>query len=121
MFMSKVAFRCSTCSLECFFVDGKSVFTQKVYPTIYKQTGIHFFNIPCQSTNWYSRTSCPNSNQCQSRQCSDGERRVDELKCNIPVCSGQDLCIPVYYTPDNLKDEVKLIFNVRRMMGTESY
>ncbi|CAF1023509.1 unnamed protein product [Adineta ricciae] len=90
--------------------DGKSVFTQNVYPTIYKQTGIHFFNIPCQSTNWYSRMSCPNSNQCQSRQCSDREQRVDELKCNIPVCNGRDLCIPVYFTPDNLNSE-KVFFD----------
>ena len=96
-----------------FLVDGKSVFTQNVYPAIYKQTGIHFFNIPCQSTNWYSRMSCPNSNQCQSRQCSDREQRVDELKCNIPVCNGQDLCIPVYFTPDNLEPEIKLISGMR--------
>ena len=76
---------------------------------MFKQTGIHFFNIPCQSINWYARMSCPissNSKPCQLRQCNERERQMNELKCNIPVCDGQDLCIPVYYKPSNLKSEV---------------
>jgi hypothetical protein len=53
--------------------------------------------------------SCPiikDSNECKSRQCSPKERQVNELKCNIPVCAGQELCIPVYYTPSDLKASV---------------
>ena len=53
--------------------------------------------------------SCPvpiNPNQCETRQCTDRERLVNELKCNIPICNGQDLCIPVYYTPSDLQASV---------------
>jgi len=91
------------------FVDGRSVFTKRLYPKVFKQTGIHFFNLPCQTTSWYPRISCPissNSKQCKLRQCTSQERQENELKCNIPVCDGQELCIPVYYKPLNLKAEV---------------
>ena len=46
------------------------------------------------------------SGRCKSRQCSSRERRINELKCNMRVCDGQDLCIPVYYTPSNLEASV---------------
>jgi hypothetical protein len=32
-----------------------------------------------------------------------------ELKCNIPICDGEDICIPVYYTPSDLQASVGLI------------
>jgi hypothetical protein len=92
-------------------LDGRSVFTKKLYPSVFKQTGIHFFNIPCQAASWYPRMSCPiptNSNQCKVRQCTSRERQVDELKCNTPTCDGQEICIPVYYTPRDLKPQVGL-------------
>ncbi len=90
-----------------FFLDGNSVFTERLYPKVFKQTGIHFFNLPCQTTSWYPRISCPiPSKQCQLRRCNSQELQINELKCNTPVCSGQELCIPVYYTPSNLKAEV---------------
>ncbi len=76
---------------------------------MFKQTGIHFFNIPCQTNNWYARISCPissNSKQCKLPSCNSRERQTNELKCNTPICNEQDLCIPVYYTPSNLKAQV---------------
>ena len=90
-------------------VDGTSVFTKKLYPKVLKQTGIHFFNLPCQSTSWYPRLSCPvatDPQQCKFRECSARERQANELKCNIPKCDGQELCIPVYYTPTDLEPSV---------------
>ncbi|CAF0895692.1 unnamed protein product [Adineta ricciae] len=93
-------------NVHVFIQDGVSVFTKRLYPNVLQQTGIHFFNLPCQTTSWYARMSCPmpiNPNQCETRQCTDRERLVNELKCNIPICNGQDLCIPVYYTPSNLQ------------------
>jgi hypothetical protein len=71
-----------------FSLDGRSLFTKEIYPKIFKQTGIHFFNLPCQTTSWYPRISCPSKS------------------CNTPVCDRKDLCIPVYYTPANVKAEV---------------
>ena len=56
--------------------------------------------------------SCPMiriRTQCKVRQCSSRERQVNELKCNIPICDGQEICIPVYYTPRDLKPPVGLI------------
>ena len=76
---------------------------------MYRQTGIHFFNIPCQATSWNARISCPtnkNSNQCKLRECSAREQQVNELKCNTPMCDGEDACIPVYFTPADLKPAV---------------
>ncbi|CAF0830837.1 unnamed protein product [Adineta steineri] len=100
-------------TVHVFIQDGKSVFTETVYPTVFKQTGIHFFNLPCQTTSWYPRISCPipsNSKQCQLRQCNSKERQANELSCNTPVCDGQEICIPVYYTPIDLKPE-KVFFD----------
>lgn len=91
-------------------LDGHSVFTKKSYPTVYRGTGIHFFNIPCQTTNWYTRMTCPStdSRQCTKRRCTSAEKQANELKCNIQECPGQELCIPVYYTPSNFKPEVDI-------------
>jgi len=53
--------------------------------------------------------ACPiptDPSQCKLRQCSPKERQVNELKCNTPKCNDQDLCIPVYYTPSDLKPSV---------------
>jgi hypothetical protein len=91
------------------FLDGRSVFTKKLYPKVFKETGIHFFNLPCQTRSWYPRMSCSissNSKKCKLRPCNSQESQANELKCNTPVCDGQELCIPVYYTPSNLKTEV---------------
>ncbi|CAF1076010.1 unnamed protein product [Rotaria sp. Silwood1] len=94
----------SETSVHVFIQDGTSVFTKRVYPKVFPQTGIHFFNLPCQTTSWYPRMSCPTHlSQCQPRECNAKERQVNELKCNIPKCDGQDICIPVYYTPTNLQ------------------
>ncbi|UJR28562.1 hypothetical protein I4U23_009795 [Adineta vaga] len=93
-------------SVHVFIQDGTSVFTKRLYPTVLQQTGIHFFNLPCQTTSWYPRMSCPtptNSSQCPTRQCSARERQVNELKCNIPICTGQDICIPVHFNPSDLQ------------------
>jgi hypothetical protein len=76
---------------------------------VLQHTGIHFFNLPCQTTSWYPRISCPtsaDSRRCKLRECSSKERQVNELKCNTPVCDDQQLCIPVYYTPSDLKSSV---------------
>ncbi len=88
------------------FIDGNSVFTRKTYPKVLQHTGIHFFNLPCQTTSWYPKMSCPMGRNCKTRQCSLKERQANELKCNIPICDGQELCIPVYYTPPDLKAAV---------------
>jgi hypothetical protein len=99
-------------SVYVFIADSSSVFTKRLYPKISKQTGIHFFNIPCQTTSWYPRISCPtvsDSKRCQTRQCSPKERQVNELKCNLPKCEGEDVCIPVYHTPADLQASVCLI------------
>jgi hypothetical protein len=53
--------------------------------------------------------SCPtitNSKQCQLNKCNLKEQQVNELKCNIPICDGEDICIPVYYTPTDLQASV---------------
>ncbi len=92
-----------------FILDGTTVFTKKLYPKVLQQTGIHFFNLPCQTTSWYPRMSCPivtDSTRCRARECSAQERKVMELKCNIPICDGEDICIPVYYTPSDLQASV---------------
>jgi hypothetical protein len=47
--------------------------------------------------------------RCKLRECNSRERQVNELKCNTPICDGQDICIPVYYTPSNLQPSVCLI------------
>jgi len=99
-------------SVYVFIVDGNSVFTKRLYPKVLQQTGIHFFNIPCQTTSWYPRMSCPmasDSKGCKPRECSSKERQVNELKCNIPICDGEDICIPVYYTPADLQVSVCLM------------
>jgi hypothetical protein len=99
-------------SVYVFIVDGNSVFTKRLYPKVLQQTGIHFFNIPCQTTSWYPRMSCPmasDSKGCKPRECSSRERQVNELKCNIPICDGEDICIPVYYTPSDLEASVCLM------------
>lgn len=90
-------------------VDGTSVFTRRLYPKVLQQTGVHFFNIPCQTTSWFSRMACPlpsNPALCKPRQCSARERQTNELKCNMVVCPGQELCIPVFYTPSDLHPSV---------------
>lgn len=76
---------------------------------MYKESGIHFLNLPCQTTSWYPQMSCPepsNPNQCKVQRCTSRERQENELKCNTPSCDGQDICIPVYYTPVDLQSEV---------------
>ena len=91
------------------FLDEHSVFTKKVYPKIFRQTGIHFLNLPCQTTNWYPKLTCSilyNRNQCKQRPCSLRERQMNELQCNTSVCDEQTQCIPVYYIPSNLQTEV---------------
>jgi len=96
-----------------FIIDGISVFTKRLYPKVLQQTGIHFFNLPCQTTSWYPKLSCPmavDSTQCKLRECTSRERQVNELKCNIPICDGQDICIPVYYTPTDLQPSVCFIY-----------
>ncbi|CAF4523047.1 unnamed protein product [Rotaria sp. Silwood1] len=100
-------------TVHVFIQDERSVFTKRLYPKIFKQTGIHFFNLPCQTTNWYSSMSCPissNGKQCKVRQCNLQERKINEVKCNIPICNGQERCIPVYYTPSDLIRE-KVFFD----------
>jgi hypothetical protein len=55
--------------------------------------------------------SCPkitDPTRCKFRECSSRERQVNELKCNIPICDGQDICIPVSYTPLDLQSSVCL-------------
>ena len=96
----------SETSAYVYIVDGISVFTKRSYPKVLPQTGVHFFNIPCQTTSWYTRMSCPtskDSKQCKPRECSPREKQVNELKCNIPICEGEDLCIPVYLNPADLQ------------------
>ena len=100
----------TTCFEASFLSDGTSVFTKRLYPKVLQQTGIHFFNLPCQTTSWYPRMTCPTSTdagQCQSRECSMRERQINELKCNIPICENQELCIPVYFTPADAKPTVR--------------
>ena len=62
--------------------------------------------------------TCPtskDSSQCKLRECSLKERQVNELKCNMPNCAGDDMCIPVYYTPTDLQALVcLLIFGLER-------
>jgi hypothetical protein len=50
------------------------------------------------------------STRCKLRECTSRERQVNELKCNIPICDGQDICIPVYYTPTDLQPSVCFIY-----------
>ncbi|CAF1068038.1 unnamed protein product [Adineta steineri] len=93
-------------SVYVFIQDGTTVFTKRLYPKVLQQTGVHFFNLPCQTTSWYPRMSCPtptDPSQCKILECNSKQRQVNELKCNIPVCTGQEICIPVYYTPADLK------------------
>ncbi|CAF0763540.1 unnamed protein product, partial [Didymodactylos carnosus] len=61
-------------AIYVFIYDGKSIFTKSSYSSVMKQTGVHFFNIPCQTTNWFTKMNCPVPNN--------------------------DQCIPVYYTPE---------------------
>ncbi len=99
----------SETSVYVFIVDGSSVFTKRLYPKVSRGTGIHFFNIPCQATSWYARMSCPDvsdSERCPTRKCTTQERRANELKCNLPICEGEEICIPVYNTPVDLKPTV---------------
>lgn len=99
----------SETSAYVYIVDGISVFTKRSYPKVLPQTGVHFFNIPCQTASWYAKMSCPtnkDSKQCKARECSPRERQVNELKCNIPICEGDDLCIPVYLNPADLQATV---------------
>ncbi len=88
-------------SVYVFIYDENSVFTKPIYPKVARETGIHFFNIPCQTASWYARMSCPtvsDSKRCQTPDC-DSSERMNELKCNLPKCEGEDICIPVYYSP----------------------
>lgn len=90
-------------------LDGTSVFTKRLYPKVLKQTGIHFFNIPCQTTTWYPSLTCPQINdpdRCSPRPCSARERLINELKCSLPICPNQPICIPVYYQPEDLQPSV---------------
>ncbi|CAF4132619.1 unnamed protein product [Rotaria sordida] len=103
----------SETSAHVFIQDGTSVFTKTLYPKVFQHTGIHFFNLPCQATSWYPRMSCPmstDSRRCKLRECNPKERQVNELKCNTPICDGQDICIPVYYTPSDLQSS-KVFFD----------
>ncbi|CAF3221282.1 unnamed protein product [Rotaria socialis] len=96
----------SETSVYVFIQDGTSVFTKRLYPKVLRETGMHFFNLPCQTSSWFPRMSCPmpkDASQCKLRQCSSREREVNELKCNTPMCDGVDVCIPVYYTPLDLQ------------------
>ncbi|CAF4671196.1 unnamed protein product, partial [Rotaria sp. Silwood2] len=100
-------------TVHIFIQDGHSVFTKRLYPAVFKQTGIHFFNLPCQATSWYPRMSCPipsGGKQCKVRQCNLQERKINELECHMPICDGHERCIPVYYTPSNLTRE-KVFFD----------
>jgi hypothetical protein len=102
----------SETSVYVFIVDGSSVFTKRLYPKASRGTGIHFFNIPCQATSWYARMSCPDvsdSERCQTRKCTPQERLANELKCNLPICEGEEICIPVYYAPMHLQASVCLM------------
>ncbi len=99
----------SETSVYVFIVNGSSVFTKRLYPKVLQETGIHFFNIPCQATSWYARMSCPDvsdSERCPTRKCTPQERQMNELKCNLPKCEGEEICIPVYYTPVDLQPTV---------------
>jgi hypothetical protein len=96
-------------TIRCFFADGLSVFTKNQYPAVLRDTGIHFLNLPCQTTSWFPNMSCPmpaKRRPCSVRSCSERERRENELKCNTPVCEGQEPCIPVYFTPAADKTQV---------------
>ena len=89
--------------------DGTSVFTKRLYPKVLPQTGIHFFNLPCQATSWYPSMNCPSigkSSSCKYQECNAREKQMKELKCNTPVCTGQDICIPVYFNPTNFQASV---------------
>lgn len=80
-----------------------------MYPKIIKHTGVHFFNIPCQTTTWYAKTLCPtltNRIKCKLPECNQTDRQINELKCNLPICDGQEQCIPVSYSPSNVKSDV---------------
>ncbi|CAF3375104.1 unnamed protein product [Rotaria socialis] len=100
-------------TVHVFIRDKNSVFTKSLHSKIFKQTGIHFFNIPCQTTNWYPKMSCPmaiNRGKCKLRKCNLRERQRKELECDLPLCDEQDRCIPVYYTPSDLKPK-KVFFD----------
>ena len=99
-------------SVYVFIADDKSVFTKRDYPIVFKKTGIHFFNIPCQARNWYARMTCPNvsdSTKCENQICNEAQKRKNELRCYIQKCAGKDICIPVSYTPADIQASVCLI------------
>lgn len=53
--------------------------------------------------------TCPTQSErrnCRLKQCTLQQREKNELECNTPICDNKDLCIPVYYTPSDLKQPV---------------
>ena len=84
-----------------------------MYKKVLKETGVHFFNLPCQATTWFPRLDCPpadDPDRCPVRTCSARERLTNELKCNLPFCTDQPICIPVHYQPNDLKPSVNRSF-----------
>lgn len=94
VFIPSKSFRIFTNRHAYNFLDDRSVFTKKIYPTVFKETGVHFFNIPCQTTSWHSNISCANP--------SNSKR------------GGRD-CSPVSYKPANIKTEVRMRLIERKL------